>query len=502
MSLEEIIRQKAEAKAAEILRQEQEQKIAVAQVEHAHEEARLLDLRQSVSDIDAKIGEMHSLLAELKEAHEQAGVSVAGAKKEGKELTKAVAEIDKLFTNDEFRALLAEEGIESLDDLLQAEEYAEQEEVQSVKGLRQSRAEKRQAAREQIRARGDVKSEAHKIITAETPNVPRQRTYKDIIAALEDRMRELEAERKTVFSQTPEGQEALDKEIFDAIAKRHKRYYRNRLSKKEIHNQRTVGKDDMEDAKEYGEEKVKTALKDCYGQIIDNELAEEAKKNDQPQLQEAVETIENLPKRWLKIREILRELRGARQETINRLAVLLGNDAKAPLFQKLNWYGRYGLNDPQRLAEVFIDNAAENNSMIFFNTIQSETPEAIAERIVSEQEELLKYMKRMTIRAFPKRDIGQDPGWESQRYKSELYNPEKIAIILAEQTEFYKKFQAALTTPEEVLDKVKGNLHDEIKVKSSRDLKLEEIESFIGFDGKTYSVLRDNPLSNIKYIND
>lgn len=505
MNLENTLRQKAEAKAAEILRQEQEQKIAAAQVERAHEEARLLGLQQSVSDIDARIKEMRSLLIELKQAHEQAEFSVTGAKKEGEELTKATAKLNNLFANKEFREILVGEGIESLDDLLQAEEYSEQEEVKSVKGLRGSRTEKRQEAREQIGARRQAKNEAHKTITTEAPDVPQKRTYKDVTAALEDCVRELENERKTVFSQTPEGQETLKAEILDKIKQRYKQtfsYYRL-ASKQEINNRQTIAKDDIENAKEYDEDKVKTALKDYYGQVIDNELDEEAKKNGQPQLQEAVNIIENLPKQWQEIRSTLGKLQQARREIINRLAELLGNNRNAPLFQQMNSYGHWNCNDPQKLAETFVNAKSASNSYTLGLGMGPTGPlEIIVEKIISDQENLLEQThKENSEKAFSRADadIGtKNPNPEQYRFQTALDNPERIVIILAEQAEFYQKFQAALTTPEEVRDNV---VYKEIYVKSEYDLGLGvhgQIKSQIDFDGKTYATLRDNPLSQIK----
>lgn len=508
MSLENILQQKAAAKEAERLRQRQEQEAAVTEAERSQkqeaEEARLARLRQLIIGIDTKIEQMQSLLAELKQAHEQAGTSVAGAKKEGQELARATAEIDKLFTNEKFRALLAEEGIESLDDLLQAEEYSEQEQVKSVKGLRESRAKKRQTAREQIGARRQTKAEAHKAITAEKPDVPQKLTYKDVVAALEELVQELDNERKKLFYQTPAGQEALKAEFLDRIKQRHEKFhfYHRLASKQEINNRQTIEKDDIEDAGEYGEDKVKDAIKDYYGQVIDGELAEDAKKEGQPQLQEAVETIENLPKRWQEIRTTLRELQQARRETIMRLAGLLGNDKDAPLFQQLN-NNDWSRNDPQKMAEAFVDNKARDNSITLgLGRGPTEAPEVIVEKIISEQENLLEQARRgNSKKAFSRTDVDAKNFNVEFRYETGLDNPERIAIILAEQTEFYRKFQAALTTPEEVLVKVQGNLSKEIKVRSQHDLGLGDygqIKSQLDFDDKTYATLRDNPLSQIK----
>lgn len=86
MDLENILRQKATAKEAERAKQQKEQETALAEAERLQkqeaEESRLVGLRQSITDIDTKTGQMQSLLAELKQAHEQAKTSVGGAKKD------------------------------------------------------------------------------------------------------------------------------------------------------------------------------------------------------------------------------------------------------------------------------------------------------------------------------------------------------------------------------------------------------------------------------------
>ncbi len=512
MDLENILRQKAAAKEAERAKQQKEQETALAEAERLQkqeaEESRLARLRQSIINIDTKTGQMQSLLTELKQAHEQAKTSVGGAKKEGQKLTKATAEVNKLFTNEQFRALLAEEGIESLDDLLQAEEYSEQEQVKSVKGLRQSRTEKHQTAREQIGTKRQAKVEAHKAITAERPDVPQKLTYKDVVAALEELVQDLGDERKKLYYQTPEGQEALKAEILDRVKQRHEseRSYYRLTSKQEINNRQTIAKGDIEDGRKYGEEKVKDAIKDYYGQVIDGELTEEAKRNGQPQLQEAVRTIESLPKRWREIRSTLRELQSARRETIDRLAGLLGNDRNAPLFQQVNNYGHWGYDNPQKLAETFVDANAGHNTITLGLGMGSETPEVILEAIISNQENLLEQTHGGNLKkSFSRTDVdAKSFHAESYRYETGLDNPERVAIILAEQVEFYRKFQAALTTPEEILAKMKGrddDLHKEIHVRSQYDLGLGDrgqIKSQLDFDGKTYATLRDTPLPQIK----
>jgi hypothetical protein len=103
---------------------------------------------------------------------------------------------------------------------------------------------------------------------------------------------------------------------------------------------------------------------------------------------------------------------------------------------------------------------------------------------------------------FTRTDV--DANMERYQFETKFENPERIKIILAEQAEFYKKFQAALTTPEEVLAKMKGHsdlLHKEIHVRSEYDLEIDnrgKIKSHVEFDGKTYEALRNSNLTQIR----
>lgn len=512
MSIEDLLRQKAAAKEDERLQQENDQRAVADKAERLQQqeakESRLGGLRQSITDIDTKIGQMQSLLNELKQAHEQAKTSVVAAKKEGHELAQATAEVNKLFTNEQFRALLAGEGIESIDDLLLAEEYSEQDQVKSVKGLRKSREKKYQAAHDQIGEIRQAKVEAQKAITAEKPDVTQKLSYKDVVTALEELVQDLGNERKKLYYQTPEGQEALKAEILDRVKKRcvHNDTYYNFASAEVINKHKTITKGDIEDSSEYGKEKVKDAVKNYYGEVIDNKLAEEEQNNGQTRLREAVETLENLPKRWRENRKALQELQSARRATIDRLAKLLGNDRQTPLFQQVNNSGHWNHNNPQELAETFVDaNAGYNTSSLGLGA-GAETPDKILEGIVSEQEKFHEPISEENIQnAFSRQNVSID------RFSPALYrhetifdNPERVAIILAEQAEFYRKFQAALTTPEEVLAKTKTNptdLYKEIRTRSEEELGLGHggrIKRRLDFDGKTFQTLRDTPLYQIK----
>ncbi len=283
----------AEHKAAAEAEEAQKQAEEEAQ-KQAAEESRIDGLQQSISDIDTKTEQMQSLLAELKQAHEQAATLVGGAKEERQKLTKATAKVNELFTNDQFRELLAEEGISSLDDLLQAEGYSEQEEVTAVKELRESDTEKRNTAVEQIHTRRQATREANQAILAERPGAERL-PYKDVVVALEEIIQGLGSERKKLYNQTPEGQEAIKKELLAKVKERHNHVFnygsggaksgrnsrdRRWISRGQVEGSEynTVEGDDIRDSKEYGMEAGRTAVKDYYAQVIDEELAEGLEK--------------------------------------------------------------------------------------------------------------------------------------------------------------------------------------------------------------------------------
>lgn len=486
----------------EILNQEAEENETLKK--RLAEEARLAELQQSITDIDGKIESMQSLLGELKQAHEQAGASAAGTKKEGKELIQATEQINELFKDDRIRKLLENKGINSLDDLLEARDYSEHEEVKSVKGLRQSRAEKRQTVKELIGVRRQAKAKARETITAERPDALKKLTYSDVVADLEQIIQNLSQERQELFYQTPKGQEALKAEILEKVSYNKEKfgYYSELPTKHIIQSWHTVNKEDIEKhAAKYGEDEVKTAIKEYWKQLIDDKFAEEAKKDGRPQLQEAVNTIDNLPKRWDENRAILQELQKAKREAIDRLAELLDDNPETVLFLNMNKYGNWHYNNPQKLAEAFIDFKFRHNSYDLGLEMGPARPvETIIEKTIADQKKRLEEISRGNSRKAISRansDLTlQALGPEQYQAETELINPERIAIILAEQAEFYRKFQAELTTEDNVLNNLV--IHQKIQIKSNYDLGINKIEPLITFDGKTYKTLRDKPLAEIK----
>jgi len=514
--IENKLHQKAAAREAARLQQEQEQAAAALQTERDSkqqaEQERVLELRQSIADVDSKTRQMQALLDELNQVHEQAKGLTSGAIQEKQELVQATGELGKLFAEPKFQALLAEERIYTVDDLLVAGDFAEDERVQVVKTRRESYPAKRELARGQIDKRGEAKRRAHKAITDEKPGAAPGLTYKDIVTALEELIQELGQEQKRLFYQTPEGQEALSAEILDRVRKRHKRptgtygtgevYYS--LTQKSVNKLNTVVAGDIEDGASYGQIQVKAELKNHFRELVDTLLAEKEEKEGVPALQKAVDTIEALPKRWGEIYDTLLAVSKARQETIDRLMELLGKDTNSPLFRQINGYGHWVHKDPERLATAFIDSNSSNNGIVYGIGMGTQTPEVILEKTISEQKALAEQIKRGNAKNIFSRSALMG-GHQEHNYETRLENPERAAIILAEQAEFYNKFKAELTTPEELLAKTGGGheatFYKTTRVKTAHALGFGDrgpVKSRLYFDGKTYAALCDASLPQIK----
>jgi len=513
MSLKNLLEEKLKERAAQIALEESKRNadtVTAQQEENQHKEKLRVDgLNQSIEEFDTKTGQMQALLFELKHAHKRATDSVIGARKEGQELAKATGEIDELFSNKEFSSLLQEGGIHSIEDLLEAEEYSEHEQVNLLKGLRKAHAEKKSSASEDIGHRRQAKVQAHQAITAERPDVAQKLTYKDIVSALEELIRDMGVERRKIYLETPEGQAALKAKIFDGVKQRRGqgRFGHRLESSREIDRTRTVDGGDIKDAKnadEYGAEEVKIALKDYYGQEIDKGINDTAEKNGAPQLREAVAIIENLPSQWQEIRSNLHALHQARQQTIDLLANLLGTDPQAPLFRLIKNYDRSSFTDPEKLATDFVDSKSSLNSLIL-GTGSSGTPDEFLNKTVVNQLQLVELVRNGDAKkVFLRTDTNAGSFGSQDKYPTALENPERIKIILAEQSEFYKKFQAVLTTPEEFIAKVShdsNQFRDQINVRSGYSIGLQgqnSVDHYLEFDGRTYATLRDTPLAKLK----
>ncbi|HAU66525.1 MAG: hypothetical protein A2017_19505 [Lentisphaerae bacterium GWF2_44_16] len=468
------------------------------------EKSRLVNLRRSIESIDSKVSHMRDLFTELTQAHERAGTSVAGAKKEGKALKTATTELERVFQDETFRLILADEGINSFDDLLNAEDYSKESEVKAVKESRQSRTTKRQTAQESITARHEVKERVREALRLETRD-PGRLTYKDIIATLKGFIETLEQERKKLFDQTPEGQETIRAEIFDRVKQQYgQRWSYNGLAfiKQRLDRQPIIVEADLEDAHEHGEEEVKAVIKEYYEQVIDRDLQEEAERNGLLSLKEAVRTIENLSVDWNNIRKTLAGVQRARIQTIDQLVKLLGSDKKSELFQRIKRYGNWNHDDPERLAEAFVDTFAKENAMMFGLGDGSQIPEMIIEKEILNQERLLQHVHDGdSKKVFSRTDVDL---FRSSPFDTKLENPERIGIILTEQEEFYKKFQRILSTSEELLEKMKQDTTDifeEVHVRSRHDLGIDGrgvISLMVSFDGKTYLALRESRFESVK----
>jgi hypothetical protein len=513
MRIEDILNQKIEekkakglaiedARKAEQLRQDQEKTKTKEAEKKEIEEARIAGIQASITGIDAKIEKLQLLLAELKDAHEQAKTLTIKAKDEGKNLTEATAKINKLFEDEEYCAVFKNEKINSLDDLLKAKEYSEDEKVKSVKELKNREIKKE--AHQKIIVRGEKKREAREAIKKENPNLQPKPNYDNIANILEELIQGLSDERKKLYYQTPEGQVALKKEILEKISERHKKsflYDRKFLSGEEIDSQTIISAEDIADAEKYSEEygdqyneEVKGAVKEYYGQVIDKEMADEAKKKGLTQLNEAVETIENLPARWHKIQKILDEVKTARENTINSLAELLGEDSNAPLFKNMNKYGGWYFDDPKKLATAFIDSKAKNNAITWEMKMGTVTPEIFIQEAIDAQRDMPYKIKNSNERE--KNNLFKSGG---------MYNPDAIAVILAEQAEFYRKFQDTIENDPAAFDHVNSSqnnqLSQKIEIKSLSELGLGEgqkLKLYLNYDDNAKIELIKNSWDSIK----
>ncbi|MBI2473322.1 hypothetical protein HYV70_02080 [Candidatus Uhrbacteria bacterium] len=489
---EQEARQKREEKAA----QEQAEALKTQEAEQSHLES----LRQSIGMIDSRLESMRTLLTELTQTHEKAGVSVAGAKKEGKALTKATSELEKLFENEQFHAILEDEGISSLEDLLNAQQYSEESEIKTVKQSRESRTTKRQTARESIAARRSAKEKVHAALSLDTL------TYPSVANALERAIQELEQERKTVFDQTPEGQEVIRTEMFERVRQQYelRGSWDGLASGFKLDRQILIVGDDLEDAKKYGEGKVKSVIKEYYGQVIDRDLQKEAKRDGVIQLQEAVETIESLPRRWNEVSDRLQQVRQEKQKTIDRLNSLLGTDSGVTLLKQVKAYEQWGDKKLDGLAEAFVDGQEMLSASRLGLRESQKTPIDLLEKMIVDQEHLLDQFRRGdSKKVFSNRDASSQYFSPNDRpFPSLLAKPKRVERILDELENFYQKFQEILALPQpEVVKKIRdAELVSDLAVTSEQALALDHsgISHYLTFDAKTYVALRDSKFEEVK----
>ncbi len=514
MALADKLSRRVAEKEGKKVREEQETKAAQAQAEvlekQQAEESRLEGLRQSIGILDSRLESMRTLLTELTQTHEKAGVSVAGAKKEGKALTKAISELEKLFENEQFHAILEEEGISSLEDLLKAEQYSEESEIKTVKQFRESRTIKRQTARESIAARRKVKVKAAKALLLEKPDITLNRVYRDVpsypsvTTALERTIQELEQERKTLFDQTPEGQEVVRKEMFERVRQQYesqRNVWRSLISASTLDNQVVWSESSVEDAKKYGAEKVKSVIKEYYGQVIDRDLQEQAKRNGVIQLQEAVDTIESLPRRWNEVSDRLQQVRQERQKTIDSLNSLLGIDSGAPLLKQVKAYEQWGDKNLNGLAEAFVDRNEKLTALWFGLDESNKTPTDLLEKMIADQKQTLdQFHQGDSKKIFLQSDILQFSS--NTQIVSSLTNPERAIVLLDELENFYHKFQMLLAKPaQEISQKMRDiTFGSELRVRSTKELGLgsDKMVPYVIFDRASSRSLFDHKFEDVK----
>ncbi len=229
-------------------------------LEQAKRDARIGELRTEMGEIDTQKSGLETLLTELKTVHENAKSSVGAMGEEKKNLAEAVKKIQEILDNPDFAEILTSARITSVDELLGAPDYAEEEEVQQAKALRESSATQRESARELIQERRNVKRKVRTALTEKgSSDVPAN--YEGIVALLEKTISDITREYEKRYYQVPEGKA----EILEHVRENHRareKEDQQRMAQGEIQYLDTVMREDIEAAQKYQEQGVKVKVQE------------------------------------------------------------------------------------------------------------------------------------------------------------------------------------------------------------------------------------------------
>ncbi len=481
MGLEDLLKEKLAVKAQAETRK----------VEEAH--------AKTYAGLNEKVLHLQEVLGTLKITHESAHSSVGEAKKESRALRTATGEVEKLFQNEGYAALLEADGVGSVADLLSSPTYGDEVEVVAVKNLKTSTAEKKTTVKEGLKERRSAKRVAQESIAQQATIEAMPLSYEAISSALERVIADLDTERQRLFLQTPEGQAARKSEILEKI----KGYYNAIHPYPTVVSSRSVVSayapqfGDRIAAKKYGEEPVKDASREMLHEVVDKSLLKQEEESGGLKMDEAIETLEGLPDRWNSLQESLSEVQKSKAAIIEKLTGFLGDDPKAPLFHALDSYflkvgGVY--KDPKELATAFVKSMSDLEGANFGLRpySQQESVESVIAPIITKQRGVAQSIRLNSQEIFRER---KDPYGRTVN-EAPLQHPERIGQALSKQKALYEKFQAALTTPEEVL-KLSGKGFDGL-LKELRLPPEKQPPTLLTFDAKTTeSLLREN-ISNIK----
>lgn len=292
--------------------------------EISEEAERMEGLRAQVAQFDSDIENTETLLTELSEVHGDAETSAASYTEKKAQLEQATQQLQQLFEDEETKTMLEAEGIRSVDELLVAEGFTEMggvsDAVTAGEEVKAGKSEVRAKIGERMRA----KNEAHAALADENPEMTR--TYTELTEGLQGRIEALSKQRKEVFWQTPEGQEAKHEELIGVVTEKMGRY----LSSQELnqfgeatpeHMRKfqavrlgsTVAEIGLRELSEeggvYGEEDTKTALTEVVKRKIDQSLEAEFQNSGTNRLfEETSGRLEQVDAQWQEFKALVPEV--------------------------------------------------------------------------------------------------------------------------------------------------------------------------------------------------
>lgn len=245
--------------------------------EQTEEFERIEGLREQVAQFDVDISNTETLLTELSEAHGGAEASMASYAEKKAKLEEATQQLEELLENDEHKAVLESMGIHSVADLLEAEGFAEADQVVAAHEQQMEVGEGKNEIKAKINERMNAKKEAQAALIDENPEMTL--TYNELADGLKERIDNLNQKRKETFWQTPEGKEAKQEELRAVVKEKISQLVPEGASPNEViaMAERVVGEPSLlaEETNVFGESDVRAsvaeALKDRLGECVEGE---------------------------------------------------------------------------------------------------------------------------------------------------------------------------------------------------------------------------------------
>lgn len=478
MDLELILKEKAAAKAKEtrlaqeLIERQEEEEQARAEAERVaaesrEEEGRINEIRATVISFDEQISKTRELLKELTEIHEDVKGAVESLAEQRKQHAEAVQAVEHMFADETFRAVLQDEGINSVAELLAAEGFAETDQIRAVvEGKTQIQSGK-EIIKEKIGERVRARQEAEATLGEEKPEIALM--YNELIGGLEDRIVDLEAKRKEAYWQTPEGEEAKQEELKEIVKQKidkefpdyafykfwdRPKYHPPKFKAIELAVE--VVQRDLrelsEEAQVYGVEDLKRVLVAVVTEKIEGELETEYKKEGSNKLREkTLENLEHLEVQWQEFKTIAPELIQQAQEIKKKLTDYLDLPAGESTKQELAEY--YGLRKDVS-AEGVVRRILESASALEWES-QGHNNEQFGF-----VEEAISVPEYFTIILDSFSEFSSSPNFSGSAYETlrgsnkKTPNPEFLLKTAKRQKEIYDSIEAFIETSDTGIDQL------------------------------------------------